>query len=111
MTASPISIVFLQVFSVCVACARRKVNSFHYRCSRFITENHIRLDTEHNTWIYPSRVSTLAGANLLGLEEYIQKRKDTIMNYAEDITVYTACKFWEGLTRNDGSLMWWKQSF
>ena len=88
--------------------ARNKVNSFHNRCSRFITGRHITLDGE--TWIYPSRASTLQEADLLGIEEYITKRKETIGPYAATSKILESCQFWEGLTRNNKELMWWRQS-
>ena len=88
--------------------ARNKLNGFHNRCSRFITGRHISLDGE--TWIYPSRTSTLQEADLLQIEEYIIKRKTTIGAYVESCNIFKSCQFWEGLTRNNNELRWWKQS-
>ena len=87
--------------------AKSKVNSFHNRCSRFITRRNITLDGE--TWIYPSRASTLQQADLLSIEQYIVKRRDTIGAYVESRDIYRSCQFWEGLTRNNKELMWGTQ--
>ena len=87
--------------------ARNKVNAFHNRCSRFITGRHIKLDGE--TWVYPSRVTTLQQADLLGVEDYIVKRKDTIGAYAESTDIFNSCQSCEGYTKNNRELMWWKQ--
>ena len=87
---------------------KNKVNSFHHRCSRFITGKHINYDKEADIWIYPSRKSTLLEADLLGIEEYIEKRKNTIWAYVDKLEVLKQCQFWEGITRRDNTLMWWK---
>ena len=87
--------------------ARNKINSFHHRCSRFITGRHISLEGE--TWIYPSRVSTLAEADLLGVEDYIVSRKNTVREYAESTGIFNRCKMTEGHICRKNRLTWWKQ--
>jgi hypothetical protein len=88
---------------------RRKLNSFHNRCSRFITGKHISYKKEADVWIYPSSKLTLLEADLLGIDDYIDKRKNTIWGYVEDGDLLKVCKFWEGITRGDNTLMWWKE--
>ena len=44
-------------------------------------------------------------ADLLPIEEYIQKRKATVMIFTEDRKVYSDCKQSSHLTKNDRSLI------
>lgn len=85
--------------------AKNKINSFHHRCSRYITGRHIT--KEGDNWIYPSRASTLSDADLLGVEEYIENRKIAISGYAEETNIFQKCLQMEGLSRNGNTLTWW----
>ena len=88
--------------------SRNKINSFHHRCSRYITGKHIRV--EEDKWIYPSRVSSLSEVDLLAAEEYIVSRKDTITEYAENSDIYQKCLKTEGLHNNNNKITWWAQN-
>ena len=62
---------------------RRKLASFHNRCARFITGRHIK-QQEDGTWVFPCSKITIKEADLLTVEEYIQKRKENILPFAEE---------------------------
>ena len=48
-------------------------------------------------------------ADLLPIEEYIKKRKDTIRVFAEERKILEDCKSSSKLTRNNRSLAWWDE--
>jgi hypothetical protein len=87
--------------------ASRKLQSFHRRCARFITGRHIKLVDDK--WIYPCTKKTMEMADLLPIEEYIKKRKDTIRIFAEEREILAKCKSSSILTRNNRSLAWWDE--
>lgn len=86
---------------------RRKLSSFHNRCARYITGRHIK-QQEDGTWVYPCSKITRKEADLLTVEEYIQKRKQTITPFAEEQEIFTKCRQSESLIRSS-QLMWWTQ--
>jgi len=55
---------------------RNKLKSFHNRCARFITGNHIRKKGEE--WLHPSTVEVLEKAKLLRIDKYISRRKENV---------------------------------
>ena len=85
--------------------AHKKLQSFHRRCARFITGRHIKVVDEK--WIYPDSKTTMEMADLLPIEEYIQKRKETVKIFTEERKIYSACKLSTYLTKNDRLLIWW----
>ena len=82
------------------------LRSFHHRCARFITGRHIRVDV-NGYWTYPSSRITLNNAGLLPIEDYIQKRKSTITNYARGRAIYAKCEASLPLASNPRQLVWW----
>jgi hypothetical protein len=84
-----------------------QVRSFHRRCARHITRTHIRQD-EDGTWIYPSSEGVLEEAGLCTIEEYIQKRRDTVEAFAKNRPLYEACKDSIPL-KSRNHAVWWKQ--
>ena len=46
---------------------------------------------------------------MLGAEEYIESRKETIRGYAENTEIFNRCKWTEGSVRNK-KLTWWNQN-
>ena len=85
---------------------RAKLNSFHRRCSRYITGRHIRL--VNDVWIYPESKLTLEMADLEPIEEYIKKRRDTISAYVHSTELYNICKGTKASARFSNQLVWWK---
>ena len=74
---------------------------------KYITGYHIR--KEEDVWIYPSMISTLSGANLLRVEEYLVNCKNMIAPFAESSEIFHKCLHTEGINRNNKSLMCWRQ--
>ena len=82
------------------------LNNFHHRCARFITGRHIRVDV-NGYWTYPSTGVTLSQAGLFTMEEYIKRRKSTIMRYVKDRPIYTQCTASSPIAYNPRQLVWW----
>jgi Flp pilus assembly protein CpaB len=56
-----------------------------------LTGEFIRQD-EEGEWICPTSEEVLKKAGVLTIEEYIQRRRDTIMKYVETRNIYGKCK-------------------
>jgi hypothetical protein len=84
----------------------KSLESFHRRCARFLTGRSIWKDADE-VWHYPSSSETLKQAGLEPIEEYIRRRKETIMKFAEKREVYAACVASTPLASNPNQLVWW----
>jgi hypothetical protein len=69
-----------------------------------LTGEFIRQDVE-GEWICPKSEEVLKKAGVLTIEEYIQRRRDTIMKYAETRNIYGKCKSSQKIASN---LLWWE---
>jgi hypothetical protein len=82
------------------------LRSFHRRCARFITGKHIWQDI-HGNWHQPSSKETLEAAGLWTIEEYIRRRKATVMAYVKDRPIYQRCMASKLIASNVNQLVWW----
>jgi hypothetical protein len=64
----------------------KKLQSFHRRCARYITGQHIRQNPDES-WTCPSSSSVLLKAGLWSIQEYIQRRRSTV-KYAQSKFIY-----------------------
>lgn len=62
------------------------------------------------TWTCPSRESVLKQSGLLSINEYIMRRRKTIMKYVEKTEIYTKCVVSKPLASNPKQLVWWNLS-
>ena len=85
-----------------------RLNSFHHRCARYITGRHITM--KDDIWIYPETKKTLELADLLPLEDYIEKRKGTIFGFAENLPVFKECELSSEINKGNNSLVWWPEN-
>ena len=69
-----------------------------------MTGEFIRQD-EEGEWICPKSEEILKKAGVLTIEEYIQRRRDTIMKYVETRNIYGRCKSSRKIASN---LLWWE---
>jgi hypothetical protein len=69
-----------------------------------LTGDFIRQD-EEGGWICPKSEEVLKKAGVLTIEEYIQRRRDTIMKYDETRNMYGKCKSSRKIASN---LRWWE---
>ena len=87
---------------------RKRLNSFHNRCTRYITGRHITM--KNDIWEYPDTKKTLDLADLLKLEDYIEKRKNTIFGFAENLQLYKECELSSKINRGENNLVWWPEN-
>ena len=83
----------------------KKLTSFHRRCARFISGRHIRCVDD--VWIYPDTKTTMEITDLLSIEEYMLKRKDTVRLYVRTTDILNKCKFSRPAPRNSNQTVWW----
>jgi hypothetical protein len=85
----------------------RQLRSFHRRCCRGITGEFIH-QGEDGEWICPDSNDVMEKAGVLTIEEYIQRRRDTILPYAQSRNIYGRCKSSEQIGSN---LLWWEINY
>ncbi len=81
-----------------------KLWSFHRRCARYITGMHIRENSD-GSWTCPSE-ETLVAAGLWTVEEYIRRRRSTVMTYAIERSIYRRCLASKPIASNVNQLVW-----
>ena len=84
------------------------LRSFHQKCARHITGRNIRLDPSTNEWIYPDSETTLREAGFWTIEEYIERRKDTVMKYAKERAIYRRCVSSRPVAFSSRRGVWWE---
>lgn len=70
----------------------RQLRSFHQRCCRGLARDFIRQHEITGEWICPNSDKVLQKVGCQSIEEYIQRRRDTIMEYAKTRNIYEECK-------------------
>jgi hypothetical protein len=87
----------------------RQLRRFHTRCRRGLTGEFIRQDEEGEwEWICPKSEEVLKKAGVLTIEEYIERRRETIMKYAQTRNRYGKCKSSRKIASN---LLWWEVEY
>jgi hypothetical protein len=71
-----------------------------------LTGDFIRQQDEEGEWICPKSEEVLKKAGVLTVEEYIQRRRETIMKYAQTRDIYGKCK--SSRKRIASNLLWWE---
>lgn len=86
----------------------RILNSFHHRVARYLSGRHIR-KLDDGTWEYPSSQGILEQNGLYTIQEYIQRRRDTINRYIRNRPIYTQCIRSHSLVGGP-KRFWWSQN-
>ena len=86
----------------------RVLESFHRRVARYLSRRHIR-KLEDGTWEYPSSEEILEQNGLYTIQEYIQRRRDTINRYIRNRPIYTRCIGSHSLVGRT-KRFWWNQN-
>ena len=68
----------------------QQVRSFHHRAARYLTQKHIRQNSE-GQWFHPPTLDVLAEAGLFSIDEYIRRRKTKVLAFVQDRPLYAAC--------------------
>jgi hypothetical protein len=66
----------------------KPLNVFHHKVARHITNRHIRKYPNSEVWFYPNMEIVMEEANLLPITQYIQKRKQTLLNWTQNRPIY-----------------------
>jgi hypothetical protein len=85
-----------------------KLQSFHRRCARYITGQHIRQNLD-GSWTCPSSAAVLEQAGLCTIQEYIQRRRTTVETYARSLPIYNRCEASHPLASNPNQCVWWRK--
>jgi hypothetical protein len=93
---------------VLTKCMLQPLRSFHQRCAHHITGRNIRLDPTTNEWIYPDSETTLREAGFWTIEEYIDRRKNTILSYARERAIYDQCLKSTPAALKSHKKIWWE---
>jgi hypothetical protein len=92
-------------WAVTVAMGKR-LQSFHHRCARYISGQHIRMNVD-GTWTCPSSESVLKQTGLWTIDEYLLRRRETIKKYVIGTEIYKKCMASKPLASNPKQLVWW----
>jgi hypothetical protein len=84
-----------------------KLRSFHSRVARYLTGRHIRPNAD-GTWTCPSSAEVLEEAGLHTIDEYIQKRRDTVSRFVQNRPIYQQCLRSRALSTNVNKVVWWR---
>jgi len=88
---------------------RRMLEGFHNRCARQMTKRFIHPDLENDgEWIAPPVAATLEAAGLQPLMAYIDKRKASILVFAQGRAIYRKCHRSTPIVSNANQLIWWQ---
>ena len=85
----------------------RHFRSFHSRIGRHLTGRHIRL-LEDGSWFCPPTVEVLEDAGLQTIDEYINRRRQTVRSFTRHRPLYEACRQSTALSTNINKAVWWQ---
>jgi hypothetical protein len=81
------------------------LESFHNKVARYISHQHIQKIPNTDIWVYPDMDRVLQQLNLLPISQYIEKRKQTLLKWAQDRQIYQQARFIEN--QNHKEFMFW----
>lgn len=85
---------------------KKKLRSFHPRCARHLTGQHIR-DRKDGTWDTPSTEKVLKDAGLWSMEEYINRRKKTVTKFVQEREIFRKCVATPPIASSSNQKTWW----
>jgi hypothetical protein len=84
------------------------LQSFHHRCARYITEQHIRQNKDES-WTCPPSAYVLNLTGFLPIQEYIKNRRKSVEKYVFSRPIYQQCVQSRPLARNANRAVWWQK--
>ena len=84
-----------------------RLRSFHHRVARYIAGRHIK-ELEDGTYYCPPMDEVLKAAGMETIEVYMERRRNTIRNYAVTNAVYGRCIRSTAMSTNVNKVVWWK---
>ena len=90
----------------------RKLQSFHSRAIRYMMGTHIQ-KTMSGEWEYPNHDELLKECGLFPIEEYIKRRRGTLMKFLEDYRgdLLAEAKTCGRHCRDVNKILWWQQDY
>jgi hypothetical protein len=85
----------------------RQFRSFHSKVGRHLTGRHIR-PLEDGSWFCPPTVEVLEDAGLQTIDEYINRRRQTVRGFTRHRPLYEACRRSTALSTNINKAVWWQ---
>jgi hypothetical protein len=85
----------------------RQFRSFHSRVGRHLTGRHIR-PLEDGSWFCPPTDEVLNDAGLQTIDEYINRRRQTVRGFAMHRPLCEACRRLTALSTNINKAVWWQ---
>jgi hypothetical protein len=85
----------------------KKLRSFHSRVARYLTGRHIR-PNEDGSWTCPRSIDVLQEAGLCTIDEYIDRRRETVARFVEERPIYQKCLRSRALSTNVNKVVWWR---
>ena len=85
---------------------KRRVDTFHHRCARFLMRRHISQRVDR-TWECPNSMEVLREAGLKPISELIESQRKTIMAFAIKRDIYQRCVESIPLASEVNHKRWW----
>jgi hypothetical protein len=84
-----------------------RLRSFHHRVARYITGRHIK-ELEDGPYFCHSMKEVLNAAGMETIEVYMDRRRNTLRNYAGTSAVYGRCIRSTAMSTNVNKVVWWE---
>ena len=90
----------------------RKLQSFHHRAVRYMSGTHIQKKI-NGEWVYPDHKDLLKKCGLLPIEEYIKRRRGTLVKFMEMYRgdLLRRAKICGRHCKDVNKILWWDQEF
>ena len=87
--------------------AEGALKGFHNKCARYIAGEHIQ-QRPNGEWIYPDSKKILTTCGLFTIEDYIQRRKDTVTAFVVSRDIFEQCRTSVSFSGNVNQKVWWE---
>jgi hypothetical protein len=87
----------------------KALESFHRRVACRIAGKQPYLHRRTGEWIYPPIDKVLEEVGLYSIEDYVQKRQNTVANYVATQPIFDLCLEAERQSGSTSSRRWWEQ--
>lgn len=85
----------------------RSLEGFHHQVARRLSFQRIRLDPNTGEWIYPPAHLALQSAGLFSMPEYLQRRRQYLVNWVQNRPLFRNCNQLTGGAGGNQRQYWW----
>jgi hypothetical protein len=85
------------------------LTSFHHSVARRLTGRYPRPIADTDEWIHPDIQETLRIAGMFTITEYIHRRRQYLIRYAQDLPILQDCQLYALLEQSPRRVFWWNQ--